>query len=98
MIITTTHTIEGRPVAEYLGVVTGETIVGASRRIGKNGATTTATKTSCSPVRMAHRFIPTASRRRSSVSWLARVSARSPFTVFATPTPLWAWLSVCLPR
>lgn len=30
MIITTTHTIEGRPVAEYLGVVTGETIVGAN--------------------------------------------------------------------
>lgn len=30
MIITTTPQIEGRPVKEYLGVVTGETIVGAN--------------------------------------------------------------------
>lgn len=30
MIITTTTQIEGRPVREYLGVVTGETIVGAN--------------------------------------------------------------------
>lgn len=30
MIITTTPQIEGRPVREYLGVVTGETIVGAN--------------------------------------------------------------------
>lgn len=30
MIITTTNSIEGRPVADYLGVVTGETIVGAN--------------------------------------------------------------------
>jgi len=30
MIITTTNTIEGRPVTDYLGVVTGETIVGAN--------------------------------------------------------------------
>lgn len=30
MLVTTTHSIEGRPVAEYLGVVTGEVIVGAN--------------------------------------------------------------------
>lgn len=30
MIISTTHAIEGRPVREYLGVVTGETILGAN--------------------------------------------------------------------
>lgn len=30
MIITTTNTIEGRPVEEYLGIVMGETIVGAN--------------------------------------------------------------------
>jgi len=30
MIVTTTHTIEGRPVQQYLGVVTGEVIVGAN--------------------------------------------------------------------
>jgi uncharacterized protein YbjQ (UPF0145 family) len=30
VIITTTNSIEGRPVADYLGVVTGETIVGAN--------------------------------------------------------------------
>ena len=30
MILTTTTSIEGRPVAEYLGVVTGEVIVGAN--------------------------------------------------------------------
>jgi len=30
MIITTTPTIEGRPVREYLGVVTGEAILGAN--------------------------------------------------------------------
>ena len=30
MIITTTNTIEGRPVREYLGIVTGETIIGAN--------------------------------------------------------------------
>jgi len=30
VIITTTHGIEGRPVSEYLGVVTGEAIVGAN--------------------------------------------------------------------
>ncbi len=30
MIITTTNTIEGRPATDYLGVVTGETIVGAN--------------------------------------------------------------------
>ena len=29
MIITTTSTIEGRPAREYLGIVMGETIVGA---------------------------------------------------------------------
>lgn len=29
MIITTTHSIEGRPVREYLGIVMGESIVGA---------------------------------------------------------------------
>ncbi len=31
MIVTTTPTIEGRPVQQYLGVVTGEVIVGANR-------------------------------------------------------------------
>ena len=30
MIVTTTPTIEGRPVQQYLGVVTGEVIVGAN--------------------------------------------------------------------
>ncbi len=30
MIVTTTPTIEGKPVREYLGVVAGETIVGAN--------------------------------------------------------------------
>lgn len=30
MIITTTNSIEGRPAVDYLGVVTGETIVGAN--------------------------------------------------------------------
>lgn len=30
MVITTTNTVEGRPVQEYLGVVTGETILGAN--------------------------------------------------------------------
>jgi uncharacterized protein YbjQ (UPF0145 family) len=30
MIITTTPTVEGRPVARYLGVVVGEAIVGAN--------------------------------------------------------------------
>jgi uncharacterized protein YbjQ (UPF0145 family) len=30
MILTTTTAIEGRPAAEYLGVVTGEVIVGAN--------------------------------------------------------------------
>lgn len=30
MIVTTTHTIESRPVQQYLGVVTGEVIVGAN--------------------------------------------------------------------
>ena len=30
MLLSTTHTIEGRPVKEYLGVVTGEVIVGAN--------------------------------------------------------------------
>ena len=30
MISTTTHAIEGRPVREYLGIVTGEVIVGAN--------------------------------------------------------------------
>lgn len=30
MISSTTPTIEGRPVAEYLGIVTGESIVGAN--------------------------------------------------------------------
>ena len=30
MLMTTTYTIEGRPVSQYLGVVTGEVIVGAN--------------------------------------------------------------------
>lgn len=30
MIVTTTPTVEGRPAKEYLGVVTGEVIVGAN--------------------------------------------------------------------
>lgn len=30
MIISTTPTLEGRPIQDYLGVVTGETIVGAN--------------------------------------------------------------------
>ena len=30
MILTTTPNIEGQPVKEYLGIVTGETIIGAN--------------------------------------------------------------------
>ena len=30
MIVTTTSTVEGRPVQQYLGIVTGEVIVGAN--------------------------------------------------------------------
>ncbi|MFC4294257.1 YbjQ family protein [Novosphingobium tardum] len=30
MIVTTTHTVEGRPIRDYLGIVTGEVIVGAN--------------------------------------------------------------------
>ena len=30
MLLTTTSTVEGRPVREYLGIVTGEVIVGAN--------------------------------------------------------------------
>jgi len=30
MLTSTTHSIEGRPVKSYLGVVTGETIIGAN--------------------------------------------------------------------
>lgn len=30
MITTTTNTVEGRPVQQYLGIVTGETIIGAN--------------------------------------------------------------------
>lgn len=30
MILTTTHNIEGREIAEYLGIVTGDTILGAN--------------------------------------------------------------------
>src|SRR5690554_3389670 len=30
MILTTTHTIEGSPIREYKGIVTGETIIGAN--------------------------------------------------------------------
>lgn len=30
MIVSTTPTIEGRPVQEYLGIVSGETIIGAN--------------------------------------------------------------------
>lgn len=30
MIITTTNTIEGRSITQYLGIVTGETIIGAN--------------------------------------------------------------------
>lgn len=30
MIVTTTDTVEGRPVAEYLGIVTGEAVMGTN--------------------------------------------------------------------
>lgn len=30
ILITTTHVIEGRPVSRYLGIVTGEAIIGAN--------------------------------------------------------------------
>ena len=30
MIVTTTHSVEGRPATEYLGLVTGEAILGAN--------------------------------------------------------------------
>ncbi|MCA9736546.1 MAG: heavy metal-binding domain-containing protein [Gemmatimonadota bacterium] len=30
MILTTTPTVEGRPIGEYLGIVTGEAIIGAN--------------------------------------------------------------------
>lgn len=30
MLLTTTPTIEGRPITQYIGIVTGETIIGAN--------------------------------------------------------------------
>lgn len=30
MIVTTTHLVEGKPVKDYLGVVTGEAVIGAN--------------------------------------------------------------------
>jgi uncharacterized protein YbjQ (UPF0145 family) len=30
MLITTTHTLDGRPISEYLGLVSGEAILGAN--------------------------------------------------------------------
>lgn len=30
MIVTTTHNVEGKPISDYLGVVTGEAIIGAN--------------------------------------------------------------------
>ncbi|HEX2906830.1 MAG TPA: YbjQ family protein [Phototrophicaceae bacterium] len=30
MLLTTTNTLEGKPIQEYLGIVTGETIIGAN--------------------------------------------------------------------
>ena len=30
MIVTTTHTVEGRQIVDYLGIVTGEAILGAN--------------------------------------------------------------------
>lgn len=30
MIITTTHQVDGKPIQDYLGIVTGETIIGAN--------------------------------------------------------------------
>lgn len=30
MILSTTHTLENHPISEYLGIVTGETIIGAN--------------------------------------------------------------------
>jgi len=30
MILTTTNTVEGKPIQQYLGIVTGETIIGAN--------------------------------------------------------------------
>jgi uncharacterized protein YbjQ (UPF0145 family) len=30
MVLSTTNTIEGKPVSDYLGIVTGETIIGAN--------------------------------------------------------------------
>ena len=30
MILTTTPTLEGQPIKQYLGIVTGETIIGAN--------------------------------------------------------------------
>ena len=30
MIVTTTHTVEGHQIVEYLGIVTGEVILGAN--------------------------------------------------------------------
>ncbi len=30
MILTTTNSVEGRPIQQYLGIVTGETIIGAN--------------------------------------------------------------------
>lgn len=30
MLVTTTHTLEGRPISRYLGLVTGEAILGAN--------------------------------------------------------------------
>jgi len=30
MLLTTTHQVEGRPITEYMGIVTGEAIMGAN--------------------------------------------------------------------
>ena len=37
MIITTTPTVEGRPVKDYLGIVSGESVLGEQAFMGING-------------------------------------------------------------
>ena len=34
MILSTTPTLEGKPIKQYLGIVTGETIIGANAIVG----------------------------------------------------------------
>ena len=61
MIIATTPTLEGRPVRDYLGIVTGEVIVGAN--IFKDLFAAFATSSAAGPVLMNPPCAAPANRR-----------------------------------